>query len=144
VGLRALLAAGVLPAKGAAGAAVQWLLGQQNPDGGWGHGDAAAAQRPGSSDAVATARAMAALLAVGTAETIDAVEAAAGWLVRAQLADASWPESGDQPAGRSQARRRGSAWPGVAGVPLPLAALGQYVAAEAVHPRGDDPQEPPA
>jgi squalene cyclase len=111
--LTALLVAGVLRGKPAVCNAVRWLLSWQNPDAGW---SAAAArtklQRPASSDAAATARAIAALVAAAgdtavaaeitsAVEIAGAVERGAGWLVRAQLADGGWSDraGGDRAGG---------------------------------------------
>jgi squalene-hopene/tetraprenyl-beta-curcumene cyclase len=157
--LAALLVAGVVPGKPVISSAVDWLLSRQNPDGGWPSG---AAPRPGDdrealsqplplgpcpqSDAAGTARAVAALLAVGclakdgaaaNAGAAAAVEAGADWLIRAQRADGGWSDRADsaaKPAGRNSARRRGSLLPGIL---LPLAALSQYAACRSPSPIAD-------
>jgi squalene-hopene/tetraprenyl-beta-curcumene cyclase len=133
VALTALRAAGVLPGKPSMTGAAGWLLAQQNPDGGWHLGDVDGPERPGGSDPAGTAHALAALLAVG-GDSAAGVDAAAGWLVRAQLSDGSWgaPESA---AGRARQCRQASLGPPVAGVLLPLSALGRYAAA-AAHSHG--------
>lgn len=141
--LPALLVAGLLPGKPAVQNAVRWLLSVQNRDGGWSSGAAAGQpDRPASSDAEGTARAIAALVAVGGGIT-EAVERGAAWLVRAQRADGGWSdpsggrgggdhgERGIATASRYSHRRRS---PLVPGLLLPLGALGQFVAAGGVVP----------
>lgn len=128
--LPAVLAAGVLAGKPPVTRAVDWLLAQQNRDGGWHAGDVASRRLAGRSDETGTALALTALLAVGGKEVADAAEAAAGWLIRAQLPDGGWrrlPEPGARP-GRplSNTARRSVA----AAVPLPLAALGRFRATQ--------------
>jgi squalene-hopene/tetraprenyl-beta-curcumene cyclase len=141
--LAALLVAGVVPGKAVITSAVDWLLSRQNPDGGWpsdadppAGGDQGALSQPlppapdPQSDAAGTARAVAALLAVGCLANAGAgpVDAGADWLMRAQRADGGWSDRADaaaRSAGRNSARRRGSLLPGIL---LPLAALGQYAA----------------
>jgi squalene-hopene/tetraprenyl-beta-curcumene cyclase len=107
--LSALLVAGVLPGKPAVRNAVCWLLSRQNPDAGW---SCAATsdqpQRPLASDAPGTAQAVSALVAAGGAETADAVERGAGWLVRAQQADGGWIDVAGSSAGNSGGDVRGS------------------------------------
>jgi squalene-hopene/tetraprenyl-beta-curcumene cyclase len=143
--LPALLVAGVQPGKRVVRDAVCWLLARQNLDAGWScsaAGDSCSAagdqpQRPVTSDAAGTARAVAALVTAGGAETANAVERGAIWLVRAQQADGGWAdeagsggnggERGTAPVSRHSARRRGSLVPGLL---LPLGALGQWAAAE--------------
>jgi squalene-hopene/tetraprenyl-beta-curcumene cyclase len=157
--LAALLVAGVLPGKPVIRLAVDWLLFRQNTDGGWPSDTAAPAHDgrealsqplppgPGpQSDAAGTARAVAALLAVGCAASAGAVanagvaapiDAGADWLMRAQRADGGWSDRADaaaRPAGRNTARRRGSLLPGIL---LPLAALGQYAACRGASPIAD-------
>jgi squalene-hopene/tetraprenyl-beta-curcumene cyclase len=129
VALGALQAAGVLPRKPPMTGAAGWLLAQQNSDGGWHLGDVDGPGPPGGSDPVGTAHALAALLAVG-GETAVGVDAAARWLVRAQLPDGSWAAPGSV-AGRAPRWRQASFGPPVAGVLLPLSALGRYAAAAA-------------
>ena len=128
--LRALLAAGVLRGKTPVTRATDWLIGQQNSDGGWHAGDVRSPRLVGRSDEAGTSCALTALLAVGGTEAGDAAEAAAGWLIRAQRADGSWPRALATGASalrwRSDPQRHAVA----AGVPLPLAALGQYRAAQ--------------
>ncbi len=126
VALAALRTAGVLPGKQSMTGAAGWLLAQQNPDGGWHLGDVDGPGRAGGSDPAGTAHALAALLAVG-GETAGGVDAAAGWLVRAQLPDGSWGAPGSAP-GRARQWREASLGPPVAGVLLPLSALGRYAA----------------
>ncbi len=126
VALAALRAAGVLPGKPSMTGAVGWLLAQQNPDGGWHLGDVDGGGQRGGSDAVGTAHALAALLAVG-GETAVGVDAGAGWLIRAQLPDGSWALPGRAPE-RAPRWRQASFGPPVAGVLLPLSALGRYAA----------------
>jgi squalene-hopene/tetraprenyl-beta-curcumene cyclase len=128
VALATLRAAGVLPGKPSMTGAVGWLLAQQNPDGGWHLGDVDG-PGPAGSDPAGTAHALAALLAAG-GETAVGVDAAAGWLVRAQLPDGSWGAPGSA-AGRARQWRQASLGPPVAGVLLPLSALGRYAAAAA-------------
>jgi len=144
--LAALLAAGVVPGKPVIRLALDWLLSRQNPDGGWPSEPAPPARDdrealsqplplvPGpQSDAAGTARAVAALLAVGCVANAGvgaagAVDAGADWLMHAQRADGGWSDRADpaaRSAGRNSARRRGSLLPGIL---LPLAALGQYAA----------------
>jgi squalene-hopene/tetraprenyl-beta-curcumene cyclase len=143
VALAALRAAGVLPGKPAVTAAVGWLLTEQNADGGWQLGEIAGPRRPGGSDAVGTAHALTALLAAAgerpssvtaspDGETRSGIDGGADWLIRAQLPDGSWPwppspSAAGQPASRSRQPHAGHS--PVAGVLLPLAALGRYVAA---------------
>jgi squalene-hopene/tetraprenyl-beta-curcumene cyclase len=154
-----LLVAGVVPGKQVIRSAVDWLLSRQNPDGGWPSGAAAPAgddrealsqppppARDPQSDASATARAVAAMLAAGclanagavaNAGAAAAVDAGADWLMRAQRADGGWSDRADaaaRPAGRNSARRRGSLLPGIL---LPLAALGQYAACPSATPIAD-------
>jgi squalene-hopene/tetraprenyl-beta-curcumene cyclase len=142
--LPALLVAGVLPAKPAVQSAVRWLLSVQNSDGGW--SSAAGAKqpdRPAVSDALGTARATAALVAVGGGIS-GAIERGAAWLVRAQQPDGGWsdaPAAGEKGSGsravrsgansRYSHRRRG---PLVPGLLLPVGALGQFIAAGGVVP----------
>lgn len=133
VALAALQAAGVLPGKPSMTGAVGWLLAQQNPDGGWHLGDVDGPGPPGGSDPVGTAHALAALLAVGRKSAVG-VDAAAGWLVRAQLPDGSWAAPGSA-AGRAPRWGQASFSPPVAGVLLPLRALGAY---SATAPQYDD------
>lgn len=130
--LPALLAGGVLARKPAVTSGVGWLAGQQNADGGWCLGDVAGLRRTGASDEAGTARALLALLAAGGAAVSDVVAAAAGWLIRTQGPDGSWAEpagAAGPPAGLRRAASDAST--PVAGVLLPLAALGQYVAGAA-------------
>jgi squalene-hopene/tetraprenyl-beta-curcumene cyclase len=132
VALAALHSAGVLPGKPSMTGAAGWLLAQQNSDGGWHLGDVDGPGLPGGSDPVGTAHALAALLTVG-GETGAGVDAAVGWLVHAQLPDGSWAAPGPA-ADRAPRWRRASVSPPVAGVLLPLSALGKY-AATAQHGR---------
>jgi squalene-hopene/tetraprenyl-beta-curcumene cyclase len=122
--LAALRAAGVLPGKPSMTGAAGWLLAQQNGDGGWHLGDVDGGGHQGGSDAVGTAHALAALQAVG-GDTAG-IDAAAGWLTRAQLPDGSWAGP------RSPVDRSPRWWPvsfgPVGGVLLPLRALGRYAA----------------
>jgi squalene-hopene/tetraprenyl-beta-curcumene cyclase len=127
VALTALRVAGVLPGKPAVTGAVGWLLAEQNPDGGWHLGEIAGPRRPGGSDPVGTAQALTALLTVDGAAR-PGVDAAAEWLIRAQLPDGSWP-SPQAAADRSVRCRPGGAGDPVAGILLPLRALGRYAAA---------------
>ena len=153
--LPALLVAGVLPGKPAVQNAVRWLLSVQNSDGGWSSAGAAEQpERPAASDAVGTARATAALVAVGGGIT-GAIERGAAWLVRAQQADGGWsdaPAGGERGRGnrgersvatasRYSHRRRG---PLVPGLLLPLGALGQFVAAGGVVPAEPADRDRPA
>jgi squalene-hopene/tetraprenyl-beta-curcumene cyclase len=153
--LAALLVAGVVPGKPVIRLAVDWLLSRQNPDGGWpsgalpsASGDQEAPSQPLTplpalqSDAAGTARAVAALLAVGclnagAVANAGAVDAGADWLMRAQRADGGWSDRADataRSAGRNSARRRGSLLPGIL---LPLAALGEYAACRSAAPSAD-------
>jgi squalene cyclase len=143
--LPALLVAGVLPGKPAVQNAVRWLLSVQNSDGGW--SSAAPAEqpdRPAASDAVGTARATAALVAVSGGIT-GVIERGAAWLVRAQQADGGWRDAAaTDDKGRGSRGERSSASPSryshrrrgplVPGLLLPLGALGQFVAAGGVVP----------
>jgi hypothetical protein len=72
----------------------EFLLTQQNPDGGWGY-------RVGSTSAVeATAWALMAFLeAGGAASASEAGVRASAWLLEAQHADGSWPAFPGQPQG---------------------------------------------
>jgi len=64
---------------------LEFLIANQNCDGGWGF-------HPAAPSAVeATAWALAALLASGSASPAKARTAARDWLLKAQLADGSWP-----------------------------------------------------
>ena len=118
--LPALRSAGVRAGKPCITGAVGWLLSQQNADGGWHLGDVSGPRGAGDSDAAGTSLVLSALLAAGGTAACGSrtgsgspgggVDAAAGWLVRAQLADGSWSRSPDS-------------------ILLPLAALGQYAAA---------------
>lgn len=122
----ALRAAGVLAGKPAVTGAVGWLLAQQNPDGGWYLGDVDQPRRTGASDPAGTAHALGALLACGGAAGAD-LDAAAGWLIRAQLPDGGWAQPGvaaDRPPRPLPAR----AGPAVAGALQPLRALSRYAA----------------
>jgi squalene-hopene/tetraprenyl-beta-curcumene cyclase len=127
VALAALRAAGVLPGKPSMMGAAGWLLAGQNADGGWHLGDVDGPRQLGDSDAAGTAHALAALLAAGR-EPAAGTDAAARWLIRAQLPDGSWALPG-LPADRAPSWRTASLGPPVAGVLLPLTALGRYVAA---------------
>jgi squalene-hopene/tetraprenyl-beta-curcumene cyclase len=130
VALAALHSAGVLPSKPSVTGAVGWLLAEQNADGGWAAGGIAEpSPRPGCSDAVGTAQALSVLLAAGGAGR-PGVDAAAWWLIRAQLPDGSWtgPGPAAEPPLRPQPERSDSVGPLVAGVLLPLRALGMYTA----------------
>lgn len=130
----ALLAAGVLPGKPCVRTAVDWLLGQQSSDGGWKLGDSTG-EGTADCDAVATAWALAALLAVGGTEVAGSADSAAAWLVRAQLADGSWPAPVAAPNRPTRGGRRLAAENSpVVGVLLPLAALGRYVSADGAVP----------
>jgi squalene-hopene/tetraprenyl-beta-curcumene cyclase len=118
--LPALRSAGVRASKSCITGAVGWLWSQQNADGGWHLGGVSGPPGAGNSDAPGTSLVLSALLAAGGASACGSwpasnsagggVEAAAGWLVRTQLADGSWARSPD-------------------GILLPLAALGQYASA---------------
>jgi squalene-hopene/tetraprenyl-beta-curcumene cyclase len=132
VALAAVRAAGVLPSKPVVTGAVGWLLAEQNADGGWRRGAITGPGGPGDSDAAATAQALTALLAVGGAAQ-PGVAAAAEWLIGAQLPDGSW-RAPAAPARYPTVMSRG---PGadhspVAGLLLPLVALGRYVTADGV------------
>jgi squalene-hopene/tetraprenyl-beta-curcumene cyclase len=129
VALGALRSAGVLPGKPSVLGAVGWLLGERNADGGWPAGGIVApSPRPDCSDAVGTAQALSALLAAGGAAPPD-VDAAAGWLIRAQLPDGSWAcPAAAYPPLHGQPERPGSVGYPVAGVLLPLRALASYTA----------------
>jgi hypothetical protein len=70
----------------------EFLLGQQNPDGGWGY------QSGGTSAVEATAWAMMAL-AVCPAPPPEALARARTWLVESQHPDGSWPAYPGQPQG---------------------------------------------
>jgi squalene-hopene/tetraprenyl-beta-curcumene cyclase len=129
VALAALRAAGVLPGKPSMTGAAGWLLAQQNADGGWHLGDVDGPGPPGGSDAAGTAHALAALLAVG-GETVVGVDAAAGWLIRAQLPAGAWAGPGSA-ADRASRWRPATSGRLVAGVLLPLGALGRYAATAA-------------
>jgi squalene-hopene/tetraprenyl-beta-curcumene cyclase len=130
VALAGLRSAGVLPGKPSVTGAVGWLLAERNADGGWPVGGIAGpSRRPGRSDAVGTAQALSALLAVGGAGRPDA-DAAAGWLIRAQLPDGSWAcpaRAADSPL-PGQPARPADVGHSAAGVLLPLRALGSYTA----------------
>lgn len=144
VALTALRAAGVLPGKPSVTGAVSWLLAAQHTDGGWYLGGIAGASLAGASlagagldgasvdgagsDPVGTAQALTALVAAG-AEARPAVDAAARWLISAQLPDGSWDYPGPGAAADRQLRwRPASAASPAAGVLLPLRALGSYAA----------------
>lgn len=134
VALPALRAAGVLPGKPSVTGAVGWLLAEQNGDGGWHPGEISGPRRPRGSDAVGTAHALAALLAAG-GDIGTGVDAAAGWLIRAQLPDGGWaaPVAAAYPP---TCRRRlpAAEHSPVDGVLQPLVALGHYATlAGAVH-----------
>jgi squalene-hopene/tetraprenyl-beta-curcumene cyclase len=129
--LAALRAAGVLPSKPSMTGALGWLLAQQNADGGWHLGDVDGPGPPGGSDAVGTAHALAALLAADGHAAVG-VDAAAGWLIRAQLPDGSWAGPGSA-ADRAPRWRPASFGPPVAGTLLPLSALGRYAATTGQH-----------
>jgi len=135
VAATALRAAGVRAGKPAVIGALGWLLAQQNPDGGWYLGDVAEPRRAGASDPAGTAHALDALLACGGAAGAD-LDAAAGWLIRAQLPDGGWaqprvaPGRPLRPASPLPAR----AGPAVAGALQPLRALSRYAATVAEAP----------
>ena len=130
--LRALIAAGVLPAKPPVESAIGWLLGERNADFGWSWATGSAGSQARASQARATACALAALLAAGGPAAATAIDLAADWLAHAQQPDGGWRDevvhasAAPRSGGRSSARRRG---PLVPGLLLPLAALGRYVAA---------------
>ncbi|MGU3540377.1 squalene--hopene cyclase [Methylobacterium sp. A54F] len=93
--LCALNAAGVDPQSPQIRKAVAWLIGIQNPDGGWGE-DASSykidpAFEPGSSTASQTAWALLALMAAGESED-PAVTRGINFLTRKQGADGLWAE----------------------------------------------------
>jgi squalene cyclase len=133
VALVALRAAGVLPGKPSVTSAVGWLLAQQNADGGWYLGDLDDPRQPAASDSAGTAHALSALLAAGR-ESEACVDAAAGWLISAQLPDGSWPAPELTDARAHALRRPGSFGPPVSGVLLPLRALGSYAGTVAPRP----------
>jgi len=118
--LPALRSAGVRAGKPCINGGVSWLIGQQNADGGWHLGGVTGLPGAGGSDEAGTSLALTALLAAGRhpvagSSADGAVEAAASWLVRAQLADGSWT-GGHGTSGPAR------------GILLPLAALGHYAA----------------
>ena len=122
--VRALIAAGVLPAKPSVISAVDWLLRRAHADAGWGW-----LERVPVSQAQPTACALAALLAAGGAQTAGAAAQAVNWLLRAQQPDGGWRDDPGATTGRAgpraSPRRRGAILPGLF---LPLAALGRYAA----------------
>ncbi|HSR85652.1 MAG TPA: prenyltransferase/squalene oxidase repeat-containing protein [Streptosporangiaceae bacterium] len=140
--LRALIAAGVLPAKPPVKSAIGWLLRERNADFGWSW-----ARGSAGSQAQPTACALAALLGAGGPAAATAIDMAVDWLAHAQQPDGGWRDevvhasAAPRSGGRSSARGRG---PLVPGLLLPLAALGRYVAAgdlaaaDAIAPPGTD------
>ena len=94
--LSALNAAGLPPEAPAMRRAVDWLIGIQNEDGGWGEdGDSYRVDyrqhEPAPSTASQTAWALLGLAAAGAAGT-TAMEHGVDYLVRTQLEDGNWPE----------------------------------------------------
>jgi squalene-hopene/tetraprenyl-beta-curcumene cyclase len=94
--LCALNAAGLPPGEAAVRRAVDWLLGIQNDDGGWGEaGDSYRMDYRGHerapSTASQTAWALLGLMAAGAAAT-EAVARGVDYLVRSQQPDGNWPE----------------------------------------------------
>jgi hypothetical protein len=125
--LRALLSAGVRDGKPCITGGAGWLLAQQNADGGWHLGEVGGPPGAAASDEVGTSVALTALLAANRSSSSRSspgrgpagAAAAVSWLVRGQRADGGWA---DPP---------GAGPPDVepaAGILLPLAALGEYVA----------------
>jgi squalene-hopene/tetraprenyl-beta-curcumene cyclase len=129
--LPALRSAGVRAAKPCITGGVGWLLRQQNADGGWRLGGVTGPPGAGRSDEAGTSLVLSALLAAGGTSaggspTRSGAAAAARWLIRAQRSDGSW--AAPQRAGGRSVGEHGDS--GRAdGILLPLAALGQYVAA---------------
>jgi squalene-hopene/tetraprenyl-beta-curcumene cyclase len=118
--LPALLSARVRAGKPCITGGVGWLLAQQNADGGWHLGGVGGPSGAAASDEAGTSVVLTALMAAGRGSPASglagAAAAAVNWLVRAQRADGGWaaPPGAGGPA---------------AGILLPLAALGEYVAA---------------
>jgi squalene-hopene/tetraprenyl-beta-curcumene cyclase len=118
--LPALLSAGVRVGKPCITGGAGWLLAQQNADGGWHLGGITGPPGAADSDVAGTSVVLTALLAAGRGSSRGGVAggaaAAVDWLVRAQRADGRW------------AALPGGGGPS-AGILLPLAALGEYLAA---------------
>lgn len=76
--------------------AADWLIGHQNPDGGWGESCASyvdvSRRGRGPSCASQTGWAVMGLVAAGRQDS-DAARSGVGWLLEAQLADGSWDEA---------------------------------------------------
>ncbi len=91
----AAVAAGIPPADPKIRAAVRWLEGHQNEDGGWGEDlrsyDDPSLRGRGASTASQTAWALLALLAAGERDSAS-TERGVEWLARTQRADGTWDE----------------------------------------------------
>ena len=128
------------PASRAIRRAVGWLVGHQNPDGGWGEDlrsydgpDRPRGRAAASSTASQTAWALLALLAAGGADGERAIERGVGWLARHQRPDGSW----DEP------QFTGTGFPGdfyinyhLYRLVFPVSALGRYLSGPAREPAG--------
>jgi squalene-hopene/tetraprenyl-beta-curcumene cyclase len=85
--LRALVQAGVRPAKAPVRSAIGWLARSQAADGGW----SVPGMSGGASSSDATAAAVLALIAHGGAEATVSAERGVSWLATAQGAAGDWP-----------------------------------------------------